>query len=151
MTTTQQTMMETIARVFETQAFMFLEPAEREDLEAREGPFLKSRLCFQGPSIGTVTLMMPLSDTPELAANLLGLEPDDPEAAESASDALGEILNVICGQLVTDCYGTTDVYRLSVPDVDSVADWTVPLGRSDALPCSVDGIPLLFLSEGLAA
>ena len=53
----------------------------------------------------------------ELAANMLGLEPVDEAAERAALDALGELLNVICGVLIEAWQGPDSTLRMGVPEV----------------------------------
>lgn len=75
---------EVFCKVLETQAFMFGEPVDIEDLLTRAGEYIKTQMGFAGPLKGTLALAMPEAMCTEVAANVLGLEPDDDEVADSA-------------------------------------------------------------------
>lgn len=122
---------------------------DKTAFEGEMGPYLKARISFQGPGIGTVSLITPLLTAPELAARVRGLEPDDPEAAVRASETVGSVLNVLCDQLVSERFGTSGPLHLSIPDLDTIADCRLPLSREDAFTCLLDDVPVLVLSEGL--
>jgi hypothetical protein len=53
----------------------------------------------------------------EIAANALGAEPEDDFVKEQAGDAVGEIVNILCGRFLTEVEGTEPVFNLSVPDL----------------------------------
>jgi len=74
-------------------------------------------LDFSGPRQGRITVRCGNALASALAANLLGVSPDDAEAGAKAGDALGEVLNVLCGNLVTRVFGSQQTVHLSVPTV----------------------------------
>jgi hypothetical protein len=57
-----------------------------------------------------------------LAANLLGVDPEDDNAATQCEDATKEFMNIVCGQLVTALHGPDDVYVLSIPITTELAE-----------------------------
>ena len=140
-------------QVLEQQAFMFGEPCAKEELETAADIFLHAHMEFSGPVCGTVGIEAPAEVCAELAANMLGVEVDDPLAAEDAKDALQELLNVICGQLLTTAYGAAPVFNLSIPQVEEVArvDWERQVDAADTIGLLVDDEPFLVylkLKEG---
>jgi CheY-specific phosphatase CheX len=62
-----------------------------------------------------LVLAVPEALARTIAANFLGMDEDDPIVEEHGSDSLGEILNVICGHLLTALYGRDGVFDLSIP------------------------------------
>ncbi len=91
-------------------------------VEPRAGvSWLCGEITYHGPVSGSLTCWCQRTFAVQLAANLLGLEPGQQEAATACEDALQEFLNVLCGQLVTDWYGRSAVFNLSIPIVRSVA------------------------------
>jgi len=55
-----------------------------------------------------------------LASNLLGVEPDNLETQAVAWDSLAELLNIICGNLVSTLYESEKVFSLNPPQVDLI-------------------------------
>jgi CheY-specific phosphatase CheX len=106
---------ETIAEVLEQQAFMFAEPQDCAELETEAESFMSASICFTGSVNGMLEGMLTTSLGVDLAANVLGIEPDDEQAEQLAQDALKEMLNVICGQLLTRVYGAAPIFQLSIP------------------------------------
>lgn len=82
-----------------------------------------------------------------LAANLLGCEPSDVDARDGARDAVREFMNVLCGQLVTHCYGTHDVFALSIPQVAPAAPPDLRNVGEGACRLMVAGQPFLCAHE----
>jgi CheY-specific phosphatase CheX len=77
----------------------------------------------------------------ELAANFLGTEASDPVAAAGADDSFKELLNVVCGHLLTAMAGEDPVFDLTMPTVIPL-----PAGEAGVLQASAEWIP--FQVEG---
>ncbi len=133
--------------VFEKFAFMFAETVEREEilcLAVQRG--LAAEMAFRGPLRGRLELAAPAQACPEIAANLLGMDPGD-EAAESRGlDALKEMLNVACGNILTAIAGPEPVFDLSVPETREIdsAQWAEMAACEDTIPFLVDDTPMLL-------
>ncbi len=139
---------EIIARVFpdvlEKMAFMFAEPIEEDADLASEGEFVKAQMSFAGPFDGVVELIVPASLCPVMAENILG--DFDPETPEKAYDALKEILNVTCGNVLTEIAGEKPVFDLTVPQVSPISEqnWDLEKQRDDLVAFTVDDQPVLI-------
>jgi len=96
-------------------AFMFSddEPAETPPGEV----WLETTIGYQGPKSGNLCFWCTRSFSVLLAANLLGIDPDDADAESKADDAVKEFMNIICGQLVTALHGAEEVFQLSIPEI----------------------------------
>lgn len=104
------------ARVLEDFAFMFAE--ELPEGMAPEIPEQSSIVSvhFSGDQKGTVCIAAPSHFCLALYDNMVGL--DEGEDIDSrAKDAFKELCNVVAGQVVTDCFGSTKCYHLSVPEI----------------------------------
>lgn len=100
--------------ILENFAFMFAEAPD--DNKAPEGPCLAVRMSFAGPLRGTALLAVPATLAAELAANVLGVEPEEQQNPLMAMDALKELLNVATGNFVTALAGEEPVFDLSIPE-----------------------------------
>jgi CheY-specific phosphatase CheX len=80
----------------------------------RGGEYLHVSITFSGLSEGVVNLMAPDGLCRQLAANVLGGELDE-VTGEQAEDALKELANVVCGELIERLFGTDSVFHLTVP------------------------------------
>lgn len=99
---------------FEKLGFLFAEQELTDEQEAAQvGP--AARVAFEGPFSGVVEIRTAGDLLPELAANMLG------EATEADRrlhlDALGEVANVITGNLLPALGGSTVVFKLHPPTV----------------------------------
>lgn len=126
--------------VFEKLAFMFAEPAEKAELPDDPGDAVLARMRFSGHWRGTLELAVPADMCPEIAANVLGLEPDDETAETRGPDALKEVLNVTCGSILTTLAGDQPVFDLSVPEVLTLEPegWKELLDSEESLAFTVD-------------
>jgi len=109
-------------RVLEEYAFMFGEVLEEPEPPEVPGPYLQAQMEFVGPFAGSIALSTPEAFCTHLAANVLGLDPDDAETGNGAADSLKELLNVICGNLLPDLAGDDPVFDLTVPRVAPLTD-----------------------------
>jgi hypothetical protein len=92
---------QTIAQILEDAAFIFVEPTDM--VAPDEAPLVVARVEVFGMAPASLVLAVPPSMGVEIAANLLGAEPDDPDAGARAADAVGEILNMMSGALSARC------------------------------------------------
>jgi CheY-specific phosphatase CheX len=133
--------------VLETMAFMFAEPAERDELPLNRSDMRAVRMSFNGvEGGGTLLLAVPNEFQLELAANMLGIESDDPAAAAKGDDALKELLNVVCGRILTTLYGDRPVFDLSVPAIFALAEegWNGLHADAEAVGFLADERPVLL-------
>ena len=104
------------ALTFEELGFFY---AEADLTEAQEEAPVEAaaRVRFVGPMTGHVEVRIAGGILGELAANMLGQ--DQPPGPGTQRDALGELTNVICGNLLPALAGSRVVFDLGKPDVRS--------------------------------
>ena len=78
----------------------FISPLPPEDAAPPVAPLCLTCISFEGAATGTVELVCPLALGAALAANCLGAEPDSAESLEGSPDALKELINVACGEML---------------------------------------------------
>jgi hypothetical protein len=110
---------QSLADSAETMAFVSLVPAESPLVPAPEA--LLVRIPFTGPFNGSVELLTPEAFGALLAANMLGCEPTDPDATGRAVDALKELMNVTCGDLLSKI-GQAGGFEMGLPLVEKLTD-----------------------------
>jgi CheY-specific phosphatase CheX len=117
---------EAAAATFEELAYSF---AERTDPQAAptadDGV---STVSFSGPVSGRIVVAMGGGALPSLTANMLGQEEAPPAAVQR--DALGEVANVICGNVLPRVAGSTAVFALGTPHVEP--SWAAACARGGA-------------------
>ncbi|MFP4055027.1 MAG: response regulator [Phycisphaerae bacterium] len=95
-------------------AFMFAMP-EAEAPEPDLDECCLACVDFEGPFEGTLFLRAPLGMLPELASNMLGLDDVEEVPVDHQRDALKELINVICGNLLPKIAGSEAVFKVSAP------------------------------------
>ncbi len=132
-------LLDVVQRTFESLAFMM--PAMEEEAACGAGenmaaqatgwkacatknsPFATVTVAFEGPLKGELALRVSQKLLAPLATNMLGLEMDDaPPSASQQIDALKELLNVICGNLLPEIAGKQAVCNLQTPQVKSLEE-----------------------------
>jgi CheY-specific phosphatase CheX len=87
-------------------------------------------VAFGGPFAGSLVVQVCGGLLPALAANMLGEE--EPPALALQQDALREIANVICGNLLPQVAGKQAIFHLGAPQLIEVAD--SPVKGAASLP-----------------
>lgn len=130
--------------VLETFAFVFPEPSELAALPATGDDLVCASIAFQGAASGTLTLSAPSDLCVELAANILGIEADDPDALLRGADTLGEIANIAAGHLATriNSSAPTDLRPPVVSRMEQV-EWDRQLASDSATGYIIEGHPVV--------
>ena len=136
---------EVVYDVFEKLAFMFGEVALSDELPEPAERNVKASMTYSGNTKGSISLTVPAEVCPEIAANVLGKDPDDDIVKAQAGDALKEVLNVLCGNILTAVAGEGPVFDLSVPEVSDLdaAEWVALLEDERTKVFLVDESPVL--------
>ena len=138
--------------VLQNLAFMFVEAVERETLGSMESPqdlpekFIKASMTFTGSIQGRVNLMVPDELAKELASNIIGKEIDKNISQRHLNDALKEVLNVTCGNLLSAIVGTKQVFDAAPPTLtehDQNA-WKAFLEEPESIPFMIEDWPALL-------
>lgn len=109
-------------RVLEDAAFVFTESVNTTERPAGwKESVIQASLPYSGPVNGCFIIAAPPELGAELAASILGLEPDTYEAVDKAGDALAEILNMLAGIVLEDTFQAEETWQLGVPRVKSVS------------------------------
>ncbi len=107
---------ETAEEMFESLAYMFPMPSE-DDEPAFAGPMVSAGVAFTGPFGGALALSIERGMLTELTGNMLG-EMDAAELTEAQqADGFGELLNVVCGNLLPRLAGEQAVFDVHAPRV----------------------------------
>lgn len=108
--------------VLEQMAFMFGDRSSPEEFQACFDEMILARMDYRGDLRGTLWLAVPVAMCPELAANFLGTDPENAVERRIYVDALKELLNVTCGNVLTAIAGEEPVFDLTVPEVTELTD-----------------------------
>ncbi len=112
--TTVQSLSRATTSTFEELALLF--PEQVLSPEQAAAPLnVAVTVEFRGHARGRLVLRASSSILPEVTANMLGS--DASRQAPLQRDALGELCNVICGNVLPDIAGAAAVFHLSAPVV----------------------------------
>lgn len=132
---------QTLNQVLESFGFLFaetLDPAAGAETVTPGPDWVTVRARYTGPVPGGVCVSAPPLLCQVLAANVLGLDdPADPEAVRLGEDTLKELVNVLNSRLVTDLFGTSDLYDYGIPECVPQ-----PPDAAEYFLFSVDGQPM---------
>lgn len=111
--------------VIEQIAFMFGEPEDKFEIAAGGTAMARASMSFQGPCAGRLELAVPMTMRLAIASNVLGIDMEDDSVDKFADDAVKEVLNVACGNILTELAGTDPVFDLSVPTISPLnpSEW----------------------------
>ncbi|MBN1594331.1 response regulator [candidate division FCPU426 bacterium] len=109
---TEKLLRDVAQEVFENLVFMTIAPPEENS--AQSGQTRWVQVAFGGPFSGTMFLGMTQDLVPELTADMLGVEAKALNV-EQQKDALAELANIICGNLLARLAGSKPVFEMSAP------------------------------------
>ena len=112
-------------------AFLFASPVE-EAPAAQEAGLETVRVEFTGAFTGGLELSLSVPVLAELAANMLGASEGAALSADEQRDALKELANVVCGNLLPAIAGRAKAFNLQARDPAGadVPRWEHPLAVS---------------------
>jgi chemotaxis protein CheY-P-specific phosphatase CheC len=111
---------DTTREILEDAAFIFTAPCSIAP--PNDADLVIARVPVHGEVPADLLLAVPRSLGAEIAANLLGMEPDDPEATTKTGDAVGEILNMIAGSLSAKSAQEGIPWTFGTPEIETIAD-----------------------------
>lgn len=131
---------EAACRILEDLVFMFGELCEKTDLPSCSELYSMASVDFEGPVVGTCFWIGTEAFCIDLAANMLGVEPDDDSAILGKEDALKELSNVVCCQFLTAVYGSVPLFQLACPVSQQLnaEDWMRYIDNPDTVGIAVD-------------
>ncbi len=132
--------------VTEKLAFMFTEEAEKNEFINNGSHFIQAEITFTGEMAGALSLIVSEEMCSEIATNILGTDPDDKIEKTQSCDALKEVLNVTCGNVLTAFSGDKSTFDLSIPLISEidVAEWNTLLNEADTIGLLLDDNPVLL-------
>lgn len=144
------TLAQVTLEVLERYAFMMAEPRREEEGAADfPTPLWITMIMYVGPYQGVLGIMAPPALARQAAANLYGVELYE-VGEEQAQDALKELLNVACGDYLSEIEGDEPIFDLTPPSIESL-DYEAAMQRVRDKPnatLNVEGVPLMVFIEG---
>ncbi|NTV53823.1 MAG: chemotaxis protein CheX [Candidatus Firestonebacteria bacterium] len=120
MPTNEQHIIQVTQEILETLAFLSTRPVE--EVTAVRSERAAVGVEYAGPTSGILLLDLPVDVLPELAANMLGVDPGEEGGEKQRQDALGELGNVLCGNLLGRINGAEPVFNLKAPRLLTAAE-----------------------------
>lgn len=117
------------ARTLEGLAMMFLVPPE--EAPARGTAVLCAGVAFSGPLQGRLALEACPGLVRSLAGNMLGLEDHQNPSQQQQGDALKELANVVCGNLLPELAGDREVFHLDAPELTALVPTEAADGQAE--------------------
>jgi CheY-specific phosphatase CheX len=112
----ETTLAQVAQEVFSSMAFIM--PAEEEEAATEDDAApVVAQVLFSGPFAGSLVLSVSGNMLPTLAANIMGLEDAGSTSLEQQQDALKELLNVTCGNLLPLVGAASDVFHVCEPHI----------------------------------
>ena len=123
---------EVTADTLEKLAFLFATPMDAP-ASMDEASLTTVRVEFAGAFAGGMELAVSGPVLEELAANMLGADDGEPIALEARLDALKELVNVVCGNLLPILGGGEAVFNIQAPVLvpDGHPGWASCAARCD--------------------
>ena len=136
-------------KVFEDLGFML--PTSELDSEQAAAEFHSAvSVNFRGPVAGTLVVAISGDVLPILTSNMLGEEEVPSDLQQK--DALKELANVICGNLLPQIAGPAAVFEIAEPEIqasENVPDGGLPLTAQQSIGLENGRAELLlYLSKG---
>ncbi|MBD3317807.1 MAG: hypothetical protein GF344_18640 [Chitinivibrionales bacterium] len=126
-------------------AFVFVDPLDPSMRPAiAEWDARGVGLTFSGHDQGALSVWAGDSFMVQVAANMLGIDEKSKRAYDEGCDAVGEILNMIAGNLLTAMYGTEPVFDLGLPRRLAKEQLSDEIEQRDCVWFEAEGEPVLF-------
>lgn len=110
-------LMEVASQTLEQLAFIFSFPDDMNADAIWDEETTGCHVTYSGPSQGDLLLIISNAAMPELASNMLGMDEEEAPPVDQQKDALKEVLNVICGNLLPKIGGTEAVFDIQAPEI----------------------------------
>ncbi len=113
-----ETLLDAAKEVFETMIFMKVTEKEDQETEIVGDTYLGT-ITFKGEMEGCLGVTLEEAAAKAVAANMLGLEPDEEVSEEDLADAVGEVANMVMGGVKSRMQDKIGSLEISVPTVIS--------------------------------
>jgi len=132
--------------LLEESAFIFSDSLCDDNLpEINDWDAIGIEIKFSGYLRGSIHLWTDTRFAKRAAANMLGYDEDNIVDEKAGIDALGELLNVISGNLLTTVYGNEPVFDLTIPSSLLKESLSDDYAVKDVLWLSSEDSTLLFV------
>jgi chemotaxis protein CheX len=116
-----------LVKTFQTMLSLKLESVDPHDLDSMSGNHMRGSIGFVGKVVGHVYLRMSLASAKKVAANILGLKPEELKDNDEIRDAAGELLNIMTGNFKSNLCDAGLDCKLQPPKVGITENYTTPI------------------------
>jgi CheY-specific phosphatase CheX len=106
-----------VIETFETMAEMTMDVVDASSLMPADHGYLTGTVRFTGPTSGKVSLAFSPFLSMMIAAKIMGGGLDDEQSAESINDAIGELVNIVTGNLQSKLSDAGLASEVTLPEV----------------------------------
>jgi CheY-specific phosphatase CheX len=111
--------------VFDTMLSMTMENVAVDQIDQNGGKQLVGTVSFAGRVMGSVNLHVGKEFACEMTAGMLGMETDEIDSEEEVHDVIGEVCNMIGGDLKSRLCDSNLACELSIPSITSGKDFAI--------------------------
>lgn len=127
-------------------AFLFGDRVDAAGLVAEEDEFLHAWIDILSNGKSHLDVVVPASLGCVIAANVLGIEEDDPLASQRAEDCLRELVNVLCGNLRVLMTQQSKTFEAAIPQSRKISadEWKAAKDCTNSLAFLIEDRPLIL-------
>ena len=114
-----------VGNVFDTMLSMEVESIEGQLAETNNGHHIVGSVGFAGTVLGNLNLDVDEEFACQMTAAMLGMETDEIEGDEEVHDVIGELCNMICGDLKSKLCDAGLTCELSIPSITTGKEFTI--------------------------
>ena len=114
-----------VSDVFDTMLSMGVECVEGNQPDYRNGSHIVGTVSFAGVVMGNLNLHVGEEFARQMAASMLDMETDEIDGDEEIHDVIGEICNMICGNLKSRFCDSGLTCELSIPSITTGQAFTI--------------------------
>jgi len=114
-----------VNNVFDTMLSMKLESIEGQPPENNNGNHIVGSVSFAGAVLGNLNLHVDEEFAYQMTAAMLGMETDEIDSDEEVYDVIGELCNMICGDLKSRLCDAGLPCELSIPSIASGKEFKI--------------------------
>ena len=114
-----------VTDVFDTMLSMTMENVAVDQIEQNGGNQLVGTVSFAGRVMGSVNLHVGKEFAYEMTAEMLGMETGEIDSDEEVHDVIGEVCNMIGGDLKSRLCDSNLTCELSIPSITSGKEFSI--------------------------
>lgn len=114
-----------VSNVFDTMLSMEVESIEDNPSEIGNGRRIVGSVGFAGTVLGNLNLHVSEDFACQMTAAMLGMETDEIEGDEEVHDVIGEMCNMICGDLKSRLCDAGLTCELSIPSITTGKEFKI--------------------------